>query len=379
MTRLHLVLRQLLTLCPSRPGRVLSAAVLALLCCVPAAAQEEAASTPAEPLRVGVKESPPFVIRDGRGELAGLSMTLWRQAAERLGLEYEVQEFSLKELLDRVAAGEVDVAVASLTVTPERELAMDFTHPYFTSGLGVAVSTEAEAGILAFLARFVSAEFLSVLAFLALLLLLSGFLVWVFERRANPEEFGGKPLAGVFSAFWWSAVTMTTVGYGDKAPRTVPGRCVALVWMFTGVIIISSITAAITSALTVRQLGASIKNPDDLASARVATLAGSTSEAYLDERGIRHITFPSVEAALDAVLTGRADAAVYDAPILRYSVQNRPDDPLQVLPFVFQRQDYGFALKSGSRLREALNVELLDVIGSDLWRDEQSRLLGTSR
>ncbi|MGO2102628.1 MAG: ion channel [Psychroflexus halocasei] len=44
---------------------------------------------------------------------------------------------------------------------------------------------------------------------------------------------------------------MTTVGYGDKSPLSLGGRIVGLIWMFMAVIILSSLTAGIASALTV--------------------------------------------------------------------------------------------------------------------------------
>jgi len=47
---------------------------------------------------------------------------------------------------------------------------------------------------------------------------------------------------------------MTTVGYGDKSPITAAGRLVALVWMFSSIIIISLITGAFATAMTVHQL-----------------------------------------------------------------------------------------------------------------------------
>ena len=41
-------------------------------------------------------------------------------------------------MLDAVERGEVDAAVAALTITSEREQRMDFTHPFLSTGLGIA-------------------------------------------------------------------------------------------------------------------------------------------------------------------------------------------------------------------------------------------------
>ncbi len=53
------------------------------------------------------------------------------------------------------------------------------------------------------------------------------------------------------SALWFAAVTMTTVGYGDKTPQTPLGRFLAFLWMFFGILLVSAFTGAFASSLTV--------------------------------------------------------------------------------------------------------------------------------
>jgi ABC-type amino acid transport substrate-binding protein len=207
------------------------------------------------------------------------------------------------------------------------------------------------------------------------LLTFIGLLVWLAERRRNPQ-FQGGPLRGIGSGLWWSAVTMTTVGYGDKAPATLPGRTIAMVWMFTSVIIVSSFTAAIATALTVDQLDKSIAGIDDLYQSQILTLRGSTSEAFLKRNMMRYKVSPSLSEALGAVADGKADALVYDAPILRFLVSSVYPDKLRVLHLVLQRQDYGIALPSGSPLREEVNRVLLEIVRSDEWQTLLDRYLG---
>lgn len=48
--------------------------------------------------------------------------------------------------------------------------------------------------------------------------------------------YGGRPIKGLGQAVWWAAVTMTTVGYGDKAPKTLGGRVVAVAWMLASIV-----------------------------------------------------------------------------------------------------------------------------------------------
>jgi hypothetical protein len=221
-----------------------------------------------------------------------------------------------------------------------------------------------------------SMDFLRAVAALALVLFLVGGTVWWFERRRNAAQFGGGVAEGLGSGFWWSAVTMTTVGYGDKAPVTPGGRLVALLWMFASIVLISGFTGAIASSLTVGQLSGKVQGPEDLAKVRVVTLGDSTSEAYLRADRIRYRDYDNAMKALEAVAAGEADAMVYDAPLLRYRVSQQFADRLQVLPNTFQRQDYAIGLEPGSALRESINRVLVQKIQDSQWKDTLYRYLG---
>jgi polar amino acid transport system substrate-binding protein len=326
-------------------------------------------------LTVATRHVPPFAIQEADGSWRGISIELWHALAERLGLSYRFQAMGLQEMLDAVADGRVDAAVAALTVTAGRERQMDFTHPYLTSGLGIAVPEDAHGGWMALTERLVSGSFLKLIAGLLALLLVVGLLVWLFERRRN-QQFGGTASQGIGSGLWWSAVTMTTVGYGDKAPLTVGGRAVALVWMFASVVFISSFTAAIATALTVGEMDGKIRDRNDLGRARVATVSGSTSAQYLGGRVRDLLERPGLPEVLDDLASGQADAAVYDAPILRYQVRLGHGGTLRVLPGSFERQDYGIALPTNSPLREPLNRELLAQLHKPAWEELLSRYLG---
>ena len=59
----------------------------------------------------------------------------------------------------------------------------------------------------------------------------------------------------------------------------------------------------------------------------------------------------------------------YDAPTLQYLAKHELGGAVAVLPNVFERQDYGFALPDGSPLRESINRALLQELGSDRWRE----------
>ena len=150
----------------------------------------------------------------------------------------------------------------------------------------------------------------------------------------------------------------------------------AMNWMFASVIIVSSFTAAIATALTVGELGSKVQGRDDLAKARIASVADTTSAQYLAGERLDFRLEPDLNAALDALADGKVDAVVYDAPILRYRIRQAYPERLRVLPGSFKRQDYGFALVSGSPLRETINQALLADLRADSWEDMLYRYLG---
>ncbi|TVR48434.1 MAG: ABC transporter substrate-binding protein [Puniceicoccaceae bacterium] len=331
-------------------------------------------SDDAEVWTVATREVPPFAWKDDTGSWRGLTIELWDRVAEELGLEHRYVEAGLVEMIEGVRDGRFAAAAAALTITAEREVVVDFTHPFLTSGLGIAVRESNGLNFYAVLLAFFRPAFLQVLLALGAVLAGAGLLVWLFERKANAEQFGGRPAEGLGAGFWWSAVTMTTVGYGDKAPVTLGGRLVALIWMFTCVIIISTFTASITSSLTVGSLGSAIRGAEDLPRFRTSTLEGSTSEDYLRQIRAPVAVYPTIRDALRAVAEEEVDAMLYDAPILQFLTRDMKG--VAVLPRLAQRQDYGIALPLGSPDRQRINVVMLELIQSDWWYDLRGRYLG---
>lgn len=63
-------------------------------------------------------------------------------------------------------------------------------------------------------------------------------------------------------AIWWSLVTVTTVGYGDKFPVTTEGRIIGTILMFVGVGIFGTFTAYVASWFTAGALQEKEKDGD---------------------------------------------------------------------------------------------------------------------
>jgi voltage-gated potassium channel len=74
-----------------------------------------------------------------------------------------------------------------------------------------------------------SGPLFSVLVIFLMVVFLGSVAVYFFERDVQPATFGNVP-----AALWWAVVTLTTTGYGDVVPITLPGRLVAALVMISG-------------------------------------------------------------------------------------------------------------------------------------------------
>ncbi|MGI9301955.1 MAG: ion channel, partial [Gammaproteobacteria bacterium] len=247
---------------------------------------------------------------------------------------------------------------------------------YYAAGLGIASRSSGGIGVGDLFSRLFSLRFLRALAALAGVLFVIGCLVWIFERRRNTEQFGGGAGRGLGNGFWWAAVTMTTVGYGDKTPVTLGGRIVALVWMFASIIFISGFTGALASAFTIEELGSQIRGSADLPHVRVGTRQSSAAAQYLTDNRIRFESFVSNEGGLQALADDRLDAFVGDQPILQYWVNLRHHSTLTVLPRTLDQGYLAFGVPTNSPLLKDLDVALLSAVQSPGWGDLVHKYLG---
>lgn len=93
----------------------------------------------AETLRVGSETVyPPFEFLDSNsGKYVGFDIDLIDEVAKRAGFEPQILSMGLDGLIPALMLGSIDVAVSALTITPERAAKVDFTKPYYESGLSI--------------------------------------------------------------------------------------------------------------------------------------------------------------------------------------------------------------------------------------------------
>lgn len=334
----------------------------------------QSASAQGDTLVVGVYHNPPFVIQTEDNGYEGLSIELWENIARSAGLTFRYEQYSdFISILKRLEYRDIDLAINPMDVNDQRVNKFDMTQPYFISSIGVAVPYLNRSPVAVFISNIFSLEFLEIILLLAFVIFIFGFFLWLVERRHNKFQF--RPgLLGLFDGLWWSAVTMTTVGYGDKAPKSNAGKAIAIIWMFTAVIIISSFTAGIASTLTISGLQTDIETVEDIRLAENTSAVGATSgESYLLQENIPiSSTYSSPVLALRALAKKENDVLLYDRTMLQYYlIQLSLEEKVKLLPFTLKENYQSFMLPKNHPAFDRVNVGLMQQLQQDSWADLQ--------
>lgn len=317
-------------------------------------------AAPRKALRVAVKPIAPFVLKQGT-ELTGFSIDLWNALAQRLRVDtIWVEVKTVGEQLQAVKSGEADVAIAAITITKEREKAIDFTQPYFDSGLQILVRAQGGNHLLD---AFDSVPWITIATllgvFIAIMFVMANVL-WVVERRTS-QHFQKGYLKGMGEGLWGVALIVATGEHGDRqAPRIVKRLIVFFMWL-VGVVLIAQLTATVTSIQTVDRLNTNIRGPEDLAGKIIATVPGTVAADYMIEHGLQYVEAASGDEGYKLVLQGQVQAMVFDAPTLQYWSARRGNGSLRVVGPMFAPEKYGIAVADGSPLRKQINSALLQM------------------
>ena len=133
--------------------------------------------------------------------------------------------------------------------------------------------------------------------------LIAATLAYEAERSGQPEAFGSIP-----EAVWWALETVTTVGYGDVTPKTLPGRIIGGLTMITGILMIALPVAIIGSSFAevIRQRSFVVTFG---LIARMPIFAGLGADTISDLLGI--LKAMTLESGTPIIVSGSSDDSLY--------------------------------------------------------------------
>lgn len=333
-------------------------------------------------LSIAAASCPPFVIVE-EGQFSGLAIYLWQEIAADLGLQYEMAEYAIGDMLTAISEQReqrmVDIGMSCLSITEERERIVDFSHSFYETYIGIAVKERGLSDTV--LGIFTNP---AVLRGFALLLLGAGFVGGIFfalERHINPKLYSMQGSGGrLLEAFIVGVLFITRGPINFYEFKTLSARTLAALLAIGGTFFIAAVTAVLASAFTLANLRTQVTGLQDLSNVRVGALESSTSSKFLAGNGIAHVSEPDLETLIADLDRGRLDAIVSDEAFLRYTLlqgkaQGKYAD-LSVLPYEFDSQNYGFALVDGGELLEEVNLALLRIRRTPEWRSMVKRYTG---
>lgn len=87
----------------------------------------------------------PFEMMDQEtGEMVGFDMDILAEIAKRAGFDYNLRTMDFNGIIPAIQTGNANVAIAGITITDEREQIVDFTDPYYDSGLRILVPQDSD-------------------------------------------------------------------------------------------------------------------------------------------------------------------------------------------------------------------------------------------
>lgn len=316
-------------------------------------------------LKVGVYASAPFALKDELGNWSGISVDLWAAVAEKQGIDYDLIEVQEKDAVTKLANRELDVIAMGLPVRAETEGLIDFSQPFFASDWSIAVMKRPIVTLWGSLFKvFFSWQLWTVVGGLVIVLLFVGLIIWYIEGRENTEDFGPDPVKNIIYGLYWSVAMMT--GAGEKAPKSIFGRLIAMTWIFAGLFVTGAFTASITTVLNVEHLTARISSEEDLPRAYVAVTRGEC-EHILEQMNVNYVSCADEDGCFNMLTGGAVDAVVGGEPVLEHYAAKKYPGKLDIIPMDYEEVFYAFGLRDNGGLAEKVNQGILKITSDHAW------------
>jgi polar amino acid transport system substrate-binding protein len=322
-------------------------------------------------LRIAVYDVPPYGYVDSDGSISGVSVDLWRRVAEQMEWSFRLIPIAdMETIVSGLEQGRFDAAIGAITMTPERAARVDFSYPAHRSG--VAVALRRETGPISALTSYGAAvaELTPLILLAMMMLVFIGIAMWIVERRVRSASGGSESsVVSLRDGLYWAVVTMTTVGYGDKTPKTTLGRAVAAVWMLGSLVLVSLLSTTLVSRLTADRVEShDIAASIDLRGKKLAAVAHSSGAEYLDELHLQYVKYKDLPEALDSLASGRSNAVVNSVGALQYYISKHYAREIEVPQGVLTLAYIAIALPEHSPIKRPIDRALIRITNSPEWK-----------
>lgn len=203
--------------------------------------------------------------------------------------------------------------------------------------------------------------------------------MWFFERgvvNKRHDYFRDGYLEGIWDAFWWAFIVMTMGGFENEVPHKKISRLFAMIWIVASLFFISTLTAKITTALTVSELSNGIESVNDLIGKKIGIMAGPTTRDYLQQYNITPMEYDEKSEIYQDLKQGKIEAIVGDAPILQYYAIYEKSGKVKLAGGLFKPENYGAIFPEGSALKETFDQNLIEMQEDGTYKQIYEKYFG---
>ncbi|KAL9983423.1 hypothetical protein ACROYT_G005593 [Oculina patagonica] len=173
----------------------------------------------------------------------------------------------------------------------------------------------------------------------------AGVIIWALDSSHNPDEFPRRFNRGAFEGFWWAIVTITTIGYGDKTPKSVLARLFAVVWILIGVTVCSVMTATLTDALT----SVKLEKYDVTTGKRIGVLKDSAAFRDAVNLAANITIFEDQDEMYDSLMNEEGIDVIMEDIFIGIEFMKTKDKSkeMSIAKFIGRNRGYGVAYRKG--------------------------------
>ncbi|KAG4960756.1 hypothetical protein JHK87_037389 [Glycine soja] len=343
-----------------------------------------------KPLRIGVPVLATLkqfinVIQDqteNTSTFQGFTIDLFRSTMELLPyhLPYKFYPFNdtYDNLVKQVYLKNFD-AVIDVTIISYRYQYAEFTQPYTDPGVVMVVPLKSKLAHRTWL--FMKPYTKTMWALILAMIIYNGFILWMLERRHNPEIRGS--MLNQTGSMAWLALTPLIKLDGDRLHSNL-SKMAMVVWLFVVLIITQTYTANLASMLTAERLEPTIDDIDQLRNSniKVGYGTGSFLKNYVQKvlqfhpANMRH--FGALEEYAEALRRKEIGAAFLEVPAAKIFLAKYCKEFIQAGP-LYKIGGFGFAFPRGSPFLPSVNKALLDLFETGRVRELENKMLASEQ